>query len=304
VPRGLNLGKIKFGGPFTSEQVEDVKAFYGILKVLFSFGVVFFMDYAANSLFPFFALHTAPNQLDPDTHALVINGTLIAHILINNGLLSPLITIFCIPLHLCVLRPFISRYVPGMLKKMGLGMVLITLSLLTTMFMDVVVHMGSEYHQVQCMFRGVLVDGYNVEPFLFSRPTQSSALYVIQLALSALSHMLIYTGAFEFICSQSPHSMKGLLIGVLYAIRGLYQLVAALLTLPYIILDTSPLSCGLYFYLVNTVIGVIGVITYMVVARRYRYRVRDEVCNVYQYAEQYYSNPHQERFYDYDDDTV
>ena len=31
VPMGLDLGKEKYGGPFTTEQVEDVKAFYGIL---------------------------------------------------------------------------------------------------------------------------------------------------------------------------------------------------------------------------------------------------------------------------------
>ena len=57
--------------------------------------------------------------------------------------------------------------------------------------------------------------------------------FSFQLILSALSRMLIYTGVFEFICSQSPHSMKGLIIGVFYAIRGLYQVLAALLVLPY-----------------------------------------------------------------------
>ena len=36
LPTGLDLGKDKYGGPFTTEQVEDVKAFYGILKVLFA----------------------------------------------------------------------------------------------------------------------------------------------------------------------------------------------------------------------------------------------------------------------------
>ncbi len=30
----------KYGGPFTMAQVEDVKAFYGILKVLLSLGFV------------------------------------------------------------------------------------------------------------------------------------------------------------------------------------------------------------------------------------------------------------------------
>ncbi len=54
---GLNLGKEKYGGPFTN---EDVKTFYGILKVLLSFGIVFFLDFAANSVLPLFNLHVAP----------------------------------------------------------------------------------------------------------------------------------------------------------------------------------------------------------------------------------------------------
>ena len=44
----LDLGKEKYGGPFTTEQVEDVKVFYGILKVLFSLGAAFFLDFAAD----------------------------------------------------------------------------------------------------------------------------------------------------------------------------------------------------------------------------------------------------------------
>ncbi len=35
-----------YGGPFTTEQVEDVKVFLGILKVLLSVGPIFFIDVA------------------------------------------------------------------------------------------------------------------------------------------------------------------------------------------------------------------------------------------------------------------
>ena len=57
LPSGLDLGKEKYGGFFTTEQVEDVKAFYGILKVLFSFGIVFFMEFAADSVASILAHH-------------------------------------------------------------------------------------------------------------------------------------------------------------------------------------------------------------------------------------------------------
>ena len=276
VPMGLDLGKEKYGGPFTTEQVEDVKAFYGILKVLFSFGVVFFLGFAADSTLQYFDVPTLYNSP-------------VLQILIYKGLLSPLLITICIPLYLCLLRPFISRYVPGMLKRMGLGMILALFSLLTTISMDTVEELGSSNSTNICMFD----DAYlrNIAFNFFS----------IQLTLSALSRMLIYTGVFEFICSQSPHSMKGLIIGVFYAIRGLYQVLAALLVLPYFHRGTfKPLSCEFYFYLMNTIIGLVAVLVYVWVAKRYRYRVRDELCNVHQYAEEYYSNPNRERFYDYD----
>ena len=62
LPSGLDLGKEKYGGFFTIEQVEDVKAFYGILKVLFSFGIVFFLDFAADSVASFLAHYIASSK--------------------------------------------------------------------------------------------------------------------------------------------------------------------------------------------------------------------------------------------------
>ena len=290
LPSGLDLGKEKYGGCFTTEQVEDVKAFYGIIKVLFSFGIVFFLDFAADSILPFFALHVTPST---DKWREVYNESLIELILFNTGLLSPLLIVICIPLYLCLLRPFISQYVPGMLKRMGLGMFLVLLSLIATFAMDTAAHLESQnhvYNNTYCMFA---FDHYYPSP-------QNSTLLLIQLTLSALSHMLIYTAVFEFICSQSPHSMKGLLIGMLYTVRGLYQLVAAVLVLPFAAFPIQTISCGFWYYLMNIVIGVVALLVYVCVAKRYRYRERDEFCNVHQYAENYYSNPQQEQYYDYD----
>ena len=106
-------------------------------------------------------------------------------------------------------------------------------------------------------------------------PEQVSPWYLtVQLTLSALSNMLIYVAVFEFICSQSPHTMKGLLMGLLYAIKGLYQLLAALLVLPFALPSSISPSCGFYYYLVNIVIGLVALLVYVWVARRYKYRER------------------------------
>ena len=288
VPAGLDLAKEKYGGNFTTEQVEDVKVFYGILKILFSFGTVFFMDFAASSVLPIYALHTTPFTED----GLPINGTLVKDILLKSGLLSPLLTVVCIPVYLWLLRSFISRYVPGMLKRMGLAMLLTLLSLVVSFTMDIIAH--SHTDTTVCMF--AKTSDYGIKSV-----TQTSLLLIIQLTLSALSHMLIYIGVFEFICSQSPHPMKGLLIGLFYAIKGLNQFLATLLVVPVIVKNfVFPISCGFFYYLVNILLGVIAVLIFVWAVKTYRYRERDEPSNIHRYAEEYYSNPNQEQYYDYD----
>ena len=314
LPSGLDLGKNKYGGPFTTEEVEDVKAFYGILKVLFSFGMVFFLDFIANSMLPVFAKHDIPyhghyyKRFDNSSYFSFsgYNETLGHSILIANGLLSPLLIVVCIPLYLCLIHPFMSRYVPGMLKRMGLGMLLVLLSLIATFVMDTVAHLRNK--EAFCMFSDY---SYTLGPPSNSTAFQDTTYLIVQHTLLALSNMLIYIGVFEFICSQSPTSMKGLLIGLVYAIKGLFQLIAALLTIPFIIAPkwtnwisfqyyeaTNP-SCGFYFYLMGLVVGVPSLLVYVWVARKYKNRVRDEPSNIRQYAEEYYSNPQQEENYDY-----
>ena len=50
LPSRMDLGREKYGGPFTTEQVEDVKAFLGILQVLLKLGPVFATDIAASNM--------------------------------------------------------------------------------------------------------------------------------------------------------------------------------------------------------------------------------------------------------------
>ena len=59
IPSRLDFAKERFGGPFTKEQVEDVKTFLRILLVLFALGPVFVLEVpASHFVFPLFSLHT------------------------------------------------------------------------------------------------------------------------------------------------------------------------------------------------------------------------------------------------------
>ena len=193
IPTGLDLGKEKYGGCFTTEEVEDVKTFYGILKVLFSFGLVFFLDLAVNSLLSLFASNYF---YDYDFYDQKISVKII---LIDSGLLSSLMIVTAMPVYLCLIHPFISNYIPGMLKRMGFGMLLLVISLITSFSMDIFIYkLQSENSTDHCMF--VDLGLYHTpESIIFTTKTISPAFLTIQFVLGALSHMLIYTAVFEFI---------------------------------------------------------------------------------------------------------
>ena len=58
IPSRLDFAKERYGGPFTTEQVENVKTFLRILIVLFSIGPVFALEVPGSYfLFPVFGIH-------------------------------------------------------------------------------------------------------------------------------------------------------------------------------------------------------------------------------------------------------
>ena len=90
--------------------------------------------------------------------------------------------------------------------------------------------------------------------------------------------------------------MKGLLFGVFYASQGIYRLVGIIIAMPFIVIPPSYIH---YYYVMNVFIGLAALLMYVWFAVRYRYRVRDEPCNVHQYAEEYYSKHQEERGFDF-----
>jgi hypothetical protein len=100
---------------------------------------------------------------------------------------------------------------------------------------------------------------------------------VIRYSLNVVGYnnniMLLYIAVYKFMCSQSPHAMKGLVIGTFFAIKGIFQLlgVVVIYYLPFIlgwknILRSFP-SCGFIYYLIKAIIALIGIVAYTCVAR-------------------------------------
>ena len=282
LPSRIDFGKEKYGGPFSTEEVEDVKVFFGILIVLFALGPTFATEIATNALLPTFAGHLQ-NVSTIDCFSKLI---------IDNGTLTPLFITILIPVYLC-LFPFLRSCIPGMMKRMGLGMIFFLLSLLSTFSMDTAGHIINN----------------NATCFLSNDPRTggdyldiNSHILILQSFLNSIGYMLLYVATYEFICAQSPHSMKGLLIGVFFAINGLFQLLSTLgLFLPFTFWRPQFPSCSFGYYLVIILISLGGLLIFIFVSKRYHRRERDEQSRIHMYAEEYYEKTQDEPNYDYDD---
>ena len=114
-----------------------------------------------------------------------------------------------------------------------------------------------------------------------------SVLIPLSLLLG-VGPLLVITASLEFISAQSPQPIKGFLIGIFFAIRGLFQFLNSTVTIALSMKQPwasawrnirAPSSHQLWFYLLsfhNYIIGLIGLLLFSIAAKKYKYRKRNE----------------------------
>ena len=98
IPTGLDLGKSKYGRPFKTEQVENVKAFFGIVYILLSLGPFFTNDIAASAFLSLLKHHMDNLQTTLDGSDPISNWRFILNSGSIAGTLYPLFIVVLIPL--------------------------------------------------------------------------------------------------------------------------------------------------------------------------------------------------------------
>ena len=116
--------------------------------------------------------------------------------------------------------------------------------------------------------------------------------------LLGIGPLIVITTTYELISAQSPQSMKGLIIGVFFAIRGLFHFLNSIIIIPFSLpypwasgrmLENPPVTnCGFVYLLFTCVVGFIGLILFSVAAKKYKYRQRDEGMFYQQDVEEIY----------------
>ena len=271
IPGRIDLGKNKYGGPFTNEEVEDTKTFLRILPLLLCL----------------FGYHLAGDGYSPTKRLLRTSCPSLPVLLLivyNPQNIPALVTVVGIPLYRLVIIRVIPKFkTVRMLTKMWVGLYLSLLQVVIGII--VVVNHDTTYwmdHSHAASKRFSLTDNkfcIKLRMHSFNQtdnPIDNTYLwFIIPQLLNGLSSLLVFLTVFEFICAQAPRTTQGLFIGLWYATFSIRYLVVGILD-KYITERRSWLICeGVKGFLV-----LMSLVLFSCVSRRYRYRQRDEIVNI------------------------
>ena len=286
-PSRLDLAKDKYGGPFTNEQVEDVKTFLQIVGVLLAMTLWFGQG-------EFTAAETDIMYLHMDYHlgtSLTKHScTVESFLAVSNVIPHSVTTTLFIVYELC-LRPVVGNYLPGTLKSYGIGLLLSYIPTLVFFTIDTVGH--SLHPNATCMFWLYNITNFTITP----PPTLEISAFTLVPAsvISTTAHVICIVSAHQFIFAQSPYHMRGAILGLFYCLKFISFVFGILAILSFYIgfrnhTITSPLSCGFGYFCAGVVLAVVSLVIYCVVVKKYKRRQRDDPVNqhIYQFAENYY----------------
>ena len=277
IPPRIDLGKNKYGGPFTTEEVEETKSFFCILILLFSL-MGFHLSGHGYSTVKRLMTTECPN-------------TWLLMLIVDPMNLTTIVIVASVPLYQLINVRYRQRYIPNLFKRMGLGLlccllkVIIEITLQATQKLYAKEHCSNMMPLLECYdlisvtkSNGSCVTAIDLDVQGTCTPRNSIflILLVVPQILQGLSFLLVFMSAIEFICAQAPLRLKGLLIGLWYASLSVHYL---LVEVPDIYI---PLTDGTTWEIVQEVkafLIALSLIFFAYVSGRYRYRVRDEVVN-------------------------
>ena len=289
IPSRLDFAKERFGGPFTTEQVENVKTFLRILLILFALGPVFVLEVTASYLiFPLFAMHSLHRYYNT-YYKEYCTGKFVWELMIESGIAMTVYSInshslSC--LHIWIIFCHLQRKLPNFFVRLRIGILLCLLGVVSLLITDVMGHVlnrNSFSNHSLCVFQATISqNGSFTYPSLYMH----WGVLIPPILLLGIGPMLVIATTLEFISAQSPQSMKGLLVGVFFAIRGLFHFLNSIIIIPLSLkqpwasremIEHPPVTnCGFVYLALTSVTGLIGLILFSLAAKKYKYRTRDE----------------------------
>ena len=254
IPSRLDLGKSRYGGPFTTEQVEDVKTFFRILAV--SVGI----------LLSVFAWGYYNNQDAVPTGIFNITKVILSPCKAKGLHLFTLHPAWCAVLMVLVnevlIYPCFKHRLPSSMKRMGMASFTVVLQNITFLIVSILEHSNIVERKAPWIL------GIN------------SVLFGVLLATST-------TACFEFICAQSPYNMRGLMSGYMQLVSWIAVVAGYALNFEFLHHCQTP-GCNLASASVGAAVSIFAFLVYLIIARWYKRRVRDDIDTPHKWVEDVY----------------
>ena len=282
LPSRIDFGKSKYGGPFTTEQVEDVKTFLRLLVMVALVSVL---------VSDMLLIHRPIEQL---IHVLKHTQSTIPKCYKERFLTTTIgfcAAALAIPLYELIVYPTTQKCIPEIkLHQKFISVVIIQIvRVIIIIAFDLTARKTYAEHHNQttpeCIFRydqGALSSSFNSHWIAF-----------VQL-LDIISLTVLSISGIDFLASQTPYSMRGLIIGTGYGSIFVFMMIGYGIYWP---LTEQPstwatgiISCEFWYLLSVLLVMIIFSGLLHVAGRWYKNRKREDVLpNEHIFAERYYS---------------
>ena len=274
VPSRIDFAKERYGGPFTTEQVEDVKTFLRILTIFLALGPVFVIKIPSVAVFSTFAQHFTANNEEIYFHNCTLTWAIF-----DTGTLKVFIVVLIFPIYIWIVYSLLRNCIPRTFIRLWIGIFIFLLGAGSMLLIDVIGHVSDYYRHhegLACMFLSTIQISSTM-----GLGMHWAVLFLPNILLG-IAPSLIMSSTLEFISAQSPHSMKGFLVGLFFATRGLFQFISSIILFPFFSLDViwrhqqSVINCDSGYLIFVFLVGLLSLISFTVVAKHYKYRERDD----------------------------
>ena len=268
-PTRLDYGKSKYGGPFTTEQVEDVKTFWRLLLVNLAISMLYAPTESMYASYP-----DLKSQFRSDFPSNCIQKVT------NGGLTLSSFTTYSIPLYELLIYPCLRNRSPTILQSSGIGAVATISASLYGILIEGTRQVTTN-GTIECMFLNTASNKSQI-PFYIAVPLS----YILGFTV-----VVLYKARIKLVCAQAPYNMNSLLIGISFLLQALFRVLGIRFhdswgykwfRIPF----TS--TCGIWFYLTNLVAALAISLLLSFIVRWYKARERDDIIMSQMMVEEIY----------------
>ena len=264
-PTRMDYGKEKFGGPFTEEEVEDVKTVLRLLPLVICL-----------------SLSVCILEIYPTEYVFSDNYN--SNLMLNHAIIDWLFPVLLIPLYQLLLYRCFRSCSPSMLQCIGAGLFICTLGFILWPALGVVGVIVSDDVQRYLSCTAQVDNATNPGDYLeWYWKLDPYVLYGIGRTITVVLVL-------EFIIAQSPDKTKGLVIGILFAFRGFVYLVS---------IWFSQLTFTLCYDLTISLVLVVLFVVFLVLSKHYTLCERNREVNIQAIVEKHY-----ERYMDQEEEYM